>query len=551
MQPTDSLSVARRPLDVEDYIDIVRRHRGWILGPAFAALVIAVVAAFLVPDTFMSESTVQVVPPQVPERYVPSNVNSEMSQRINTMAQSVMSRNNLVNIIQSNNLYRSELQRKPMEDVLELMKRDIHISPVGTLQQTGRQPMSAFKVSFEYPSRMLAQKVTQELTRGFIDENIRAMSQQSTATTEFLREQWEVARRNLDELETKMTDFRLQNAGRLPDELQANLATLRTLEQQLSGVNEAINRIGQEKLLLESQIRTYKEQLQVINQPGPDPITTQAKSERLAQADREIETLETMVSSLRQRYTDTHPDVKAAQTQLAMLKSRRDALEKEEVQESRKPAPATAKKLSPEQLRAKRELDAAIQMLQSQIQAKDLDLEERTKAQRSLVAMINQYNGRIQSSPIMEGRYAELTRDYNLAKQKYEELNNKKSQSEIATNLENRGQGETLRLLDQASLPETPVKPKRLVIVGAGAGIGMLLGVFLAGFREMKDTSLKNLKDARAYTNLPVLGTIPLLENDLVVRRKRRVAWLAWTTACLIGVLAMTGSIYFHYATRA
>ncbi len=551
MQPTDSLSVVRRPLDVEDYIDIVRRHRGWILGPAFAALVIAVVAAFLVPDTFMSESTVQVVPPQVPERYVPSNVNSEMSQRINTMAQSVMSRNNLVNIIQSNNLYRSELQRKPMEDVLELMKRDIHISPVGTLQQTGRQPMSAFKVSFEYPSRMLAQKVTQELTRGFIDENIRAMSQQSTATTEFLKEQWEVARRNLDELETKMTDFRLQNAGRLPDELQANLATLRTLEQQLSGVNEAINRIGQEKLLLESQIRTYKEQLQVINQPGPDLITTQAKSERLAQADREIETLETMVSSLRQRYTDTHPDVKAAQTQLAMLKSRRDALEKEEVQESRKPAPATAKKLSPEQLRAKRELDAAIQMLQSQIQAKDLDLEERTKAQRSLVAMINQYHGRIQSSPIMEGRYAELTRDYNLAKQKYEELNNKKSQSEIATNLENRGQGETLRLLDQASLPETPVKPKRLVIVGAGAGIGMLLGVFLAGFREMKDTSLKNLKDARAYTNLPVLGTIPLLENDLVVRRKRRVAWLAWTTACLIGVLAMTGSIYFHYATRA
>ena len=61
---------------------------------------------------------------------------------------------------------------------------------------------------------------------------------------------------------------------------------------------------------------------------------------------------------------------------------------------------------------------------------------------------------------------------------------------------------------------------------------------------------LKNLKDVRAYTQLPVLGSIPLLENDLIVRRGRRLAWLAWSTACLVGVIIMSSSVVYYFATK-
>jgi hypothetical protein len=71
-----------------------------------------------------------------------------------------------------------------------------------------------------------------------------------------------------------------------------------------------------------------------------------------------------------------------------------------------------------------------------------------------------------------------------------------------------------------------------------------------AGAREAKDASLKNLKDVRAYTQLTILGSVPLLENDLVVRRRKRLAWLAWSTACLVGIIIMTGSVFFYYTTR-
>ena len=77
--------------------------------------------------------------------------------------------------------------------------------------------------------------------------------------------------------------------------------------------------------------------------------------------------------------------------------------------------------------------------------------------------------------------------------------------------------------------------------------LGLIAGIVLAGGKEVKNTSLKNLKDVRAYTNLPVLSSIPLLENALLVRRKRRLFWLAWSTAIIFGSMAMSGSAYYYY----
>ncbi len=106
----------------------------------------------------------------------------------------------------------------------------------------------------------------------------------------------------------------------------------------------------------------------------------------------------------------------------------------------------------------------------------------------------------------------------------------------MATELEERQQGEGMEVLEQASLPQTPTEPNRWVIVAAGTCLGLLLGVFLAGGREMKDTSLKNLKDVRAYTGLPVLGSVPLVQSDFVAQRKRRLAWLAWSIGLHPGI---------------
>jgi drug/metabolite transporter (DMT)-like permease len=100
-------------------------------------------------------------------------------------------------------------------------------------------------------------------------------------------------------------------------------------------------------------------------------------------------------------------------------------------------------------------------------------------------------------------------------------------------------------------IPEEPIAPNRPLIIAVGLALGAAVGIALASVREIKDTSLKNLKDVRAYTKLTVLGSIPLLENDFVVRRRRRIAWLAWALAVLVGALMMAGAIFYYYTQRS
>jgi len=158
---------------------------------------------------------------------------------------------------------------------------------------------------------------------------------------------------------------------------------------------------------------------------------------------------------------------------------------------------------------------------------------------------------KIENSPVVEQEAAQLQQNLALAKERYDDLKKRQEISQTARNLEDRGWGEQLEVLDPANLPQTPAEPNRYEIAGAGIGLGLMLGLALAGAKEAKDTSLKNLKDVRAYTNLPVMSSIPLLENGLLVRRKRRLFWLAWSSAVLVGVIAMIAAMYYYFTPHA
>src|SRR5215475_3097981 len=132
MQPSENFNVSRRALDVEDYIDIVRRHKGWIFGPFLFGLVAAVVGVYLWPDSYVSQAVVKIVPQQVPTNLVQAAINQQMSDRINSMAQQILSRTTLTTIINTFGLYPRERTRMPIEDVIELMKKQVEIVPVAS-----------------------------------------------------------------------------------------------------------------------------------------------------------------------------------------------------------------------------------------------------------------------------------------------------------------------------------------------------------------------------------------------------------------------------------
>src|SRR5580693_1341949 len=239
MQPTDSFNVSRRTLDVEDYIDILRRHKSWIFGPFLLCVVASVVGVFLWPDKYVSEAKVKITPQQVPENMVPSTINQGMWDRILSMDQEIRSRNVLTSIIQSKNLYPKDRVRMPMDDVVEEMHKDIVVAPLVPANSNNRV-IPAFLIQFTYENKYLAQQVVADLMSRFIDASVRNNSTRTHESTQFFKDGADAAKKTLDEIENQLTEFQVKNNGHLPDQADSNMHSLMALEATLSGLNGSL-----------------------------------------------------------------------------------------------------------------------------------------------------------------------------------------------------------------------------------------------------------------------------------------------------------------------
>ncbi|MBI2680041.1 MAG: hypothetical protein HYX25_03420, partial [Candidatus Solibacter usitatus] len=198
-----------------------------------------------------------------------------------------------------------------------------------------------------------------------------------------------------------------------------------------------------------------------------------------------------------------------------------------------------------------RELDAVRQQIEgyrNRIVNKENEIKGIERERAELQRIVAGYQQRLEDAPLNEQQYNALLREFDLARQDYIDMSKRHDASEMGQSLEEHKAGENLEVLDPATLPEQPSEPNRLAWAGIGTAAGLGLGIMLAAAQEVRNTSLKNLKDVRAYTNMPVLSSIPLLENALLVRRKRRLVWLAWSSAVIVGSILMTGSMYYRFS---
>ena len=333
MQPLqDPLAIQQRALDVEDYIDLLRRHRAWILGPAFAGLVLSVVVAFLLPDTYVSSAIIRITPPQVPERMVPMAMNTDLGQRVNQMQQSITSRANLTNIINTFQLYPREKKRLPMEDIIEMMKsKAISVTGIGQgTNAAGQQRTLAFAVQFRYENRFTAQKVCTDLVSRFIDENVRERTSTTAQMKDFVGDQWEARKRELEGIEDQLAKFKMANVGKTPEQQGATITGINALENRMGGINASLSRISQDRLQLESQMSILRDQLKQVQVPSLENSAPLPSNERLILLGREIANFETRLQADRERYQENHPNIRTSLNNLGILKKERDKLQKDQ-----------------------------------------------------------------------------------------------------------------------------------------------------------------------------------------------------------------------------
>ena len=500
---------------------------------------------------------IEITPAQISESIVKTTVNQLLTDRIMQMENEILSRTSLSNIIQDPrlDLYKSDRASKPLEDVIEAMRKDIHIH-IDSLPGDGFRKASAFSISYEYPDRVKAHDTVQALITKFQDENLTTQATQQKVVNTFVHDEVTEARAKLDQLNEELTKFRINNSGRLPEQTSLNMAQLTSLQQQSTSINDGLNRLAQERVQLDTHLQTLQGQLELFdmfdNEPALAAPVVKKQNELLVQLNKTIENGETQLAQLRQSYSSKHPDVRDMENRLQVLRNERDALQKKQDEDQAKlledakqaPAKKTTNFAAAQSLG---QVQGQIDSTKALIKAKEMERANLEKERLANKTQIDGYQAKLAATSGIEATYAEMIANQRAAQEKYQILQNQQQVTEQNSELLSRKAGEQLDVLDPPSLPTQPAKPKRWVIIGAGMALSFVLGLAIAGIQEAKDTSLKNLKDVRAYTNLPVLSSIPLLENTMLVRRKRRIAYLAWSAGVIVGLLTVTASLYYHY----
>jgi succinoglycan biosynthesis transport protein ExoP len=521
----EELQETSEPLDFTEIKGIVRRRRWQFLVPFFCGWALVWGMSWLIPSTYRSGTLILVEQPSVPEKYVVSNIDSDIQQQLDSITEQILSRTRLLRVIDHLGLYTNDRKHRSPEDLVDKMRKDIEIE----LSHGDDKKLSAFYIYYASRDPKMAQLTTAELANLFITENLEQRQKRSENTTNFLEDQLEQARAKLAAQEAKMRVFKDQHLGELPTQTQSNLQILTGLQNQVQANEDSLNRARQQNTYLESLVNQYRA-MDNGGKPG------EGGSTQLADVDKELERLTAQLADLTAHYTDKHPDVRKTREQIAQAKAHRERIvgDINSRASNPNPAPQTTNPLDPK--------NAPLLELESQLKANRVEIANRQAEIKDEQAKINQYQGRLNMAPVMEQQFADITRDYDQSKADYESLLAKKNQSEMSTDLEKTQQGEHFRMLDPPNLPAKPYKPNRLLLCGLGLVVGTVLGAGFAFGQEKLSGKIYSEREIKKLVPFDVSAEIPPIESVKEEWANRRQAWTAGAAAVVIAGFILLGS---------
>ena len=503
----------------EDILGIAKRRAFLIIVPFVLIAAGTAVESRLTPNMYRSETVILVVPQRIPESYVRATVTSRIEDRLQSIGQQILSRTRLEAIINDLNLYTDARKSTVMENVVEMMRKDINIETVKG---------DAFKVSYVSGDPRAAMEVANRLASLFIEENRRDREVLADGTSEFLESQLEDARRRLAEYEKKVEEYRRQYSGELPTQVQSNLQVIQNTQLQVQALVESIDRDRDRRLVLERSIAD-------ASMPDAKLEASSIAVESSGNpASEELEAARRSLRALEGRLTPEHPDVIRARRLVRELEAKAAAIS------GSAPAPATATRVSP----GTSARQSRLRGLQEELDNLDRQIAYKQSEERRLRGVMTMYQARVEAAPRRESELIELTRDYATVQQVYTNLLTKREDSKVAANLERRQAGEQFRVLDPARMPERPFSPNRMRMNAMGAFAGLAVGLALAGLLEFRDTTLRTDDDVVVSVGLPVLAMIPLMITSADQQRQSRVRWIAVAAAAAVMVLSTAAVIW-------
>ena len=474
-------------LDIKDYLQIALRRKWYFIVPFVLISIAAIAYALYAPDIYRASTLILVEPQKVPSSYVKATVTEDIESQLRTITEQIMSRSYLEKIINEFDLYPEMRKKLPLQSVIERMRRCIDVRV-----RKGR----VFTVSFEDQNPLIAMKVTNRLASLFIEGNLKVREERAEGTLVFLEKELERVRKLLKQQEKKVSEFRAEHLGVLPEQLEANLRTLDRLQLQLQSNGEALKAAEETRRMLQQQLS----QMQTMPMITVDEPTS---GEELVPESSSLSELKAKLKKLRLRYTEKHPEVVRLKRLIAQMEDEEKSNEANEEgsnnEEGSKEASANEEPLWASQIEA-------------QLAQLDAELSQLKNERKRLKSEIKEYERRVEITPKVEQQLKELSRGYEVTQKEYQSLLDKKLQAELAANMERKQKGERFKVLDQAKIPEGPFKPNRQKIILFGVFLGMAIGSGLVGVVEYLDHSFYKIEDLEQFTGISVIASIPKIK---------------------------------------
>jgi len=467
---------------------------------------------------YRSEAVILVEQQKVPAQYVVPNVTISLQDRLQSMTQQILSRTRLQATIKRFGLYSRHGGLDMLlnsGDVVEQMRKDIHIDLVESPGHPGE--LTAFKIAYSARTPEIAQLVNSDLTSLFIEENLKSQRQQSEDTTAFLESQLSSARSRLEEQEAKVRAFKAKHFGDLPSQLEMNVQILNGLQAQLDNNERVLDSAKQQKLYLESLLKQYQ-----TLPSGSGGGETPGSAETL---DKELLNLRERLAEARSRYSEDFPDVVALKQKIDETEKLRQEIESEIAANQKKLSESNAVDTTADS-QARVDSSGAAMQFRSQLKGIDLEIQNHQRHIKAIESEIAAYRARLNLTPQTEQELADISRGYEESKANYNSLLQKQNQSQLATSLQRKEQGEQFRIIDPPGLPDKPSSPNHLGISLAGLALGVGIGLGLTMLLELVNVRVWHEKDLEGLVPGHVLVSIPRLSTQGEDRYRWVYRWL-------------------------
>jgi polysaccharide chain length determinant protein (PEP-CTERM system associated) len=523
------MSAEFRPRKLGEYAHLLRKRKWLILLPAIVIGLAIGYVVFRLPDMYESVTLIVVKPSTLPNSVVPTITEETLTRELTSISQVVTSRSSLQPLMEKYDLYKEErLRGEPMELLIDSMRKQIKVEV-----NTSRNDITnGFNITYRGRDPKTTQAVASDLASKYVDEQTKSTINGGASAKQFIEEQVRQAKEELDTIDGQRLKYLQENINNLPSQSQALVGRLTALHEGQKALIAELGRSRDLGAAYRSQLaditKSYEQEIVLSAENTTDPKTTQAWAELV----RRRSEYEGELQSLLAQYKEKHPDIISKKKQLEDIKAQQDQM----IGEWKARIEERKQKLT--QLS-----DPRILSLKTQIAMMDSDMQRQQKLLTETNAQIADLDARINAIPNAEVGLEAIDREYQTKKLNYDNLLAQQQKIVVGADAAKDQQGGGIQVVDPANLPESPVAPKRFMLTLAGFGIGLALGLLLAVAVEMRRLfTIQTAEDAKHYTSLPLLASIPELMTPAEARaipRRQRLAMAAGIAMAIVAVPAL------------